>query len=515
MEVNEAQEAYTQELEERLAALEMALETDGWRTLAGGSEQEFSRQGLRTIAELARLNYLKNPIVQRAVDVKRYYVWGQGWTVKAGDADVQAAIDAFLNDTKNDDALTGHEARMQMEIELQCDGNLFLCLFVNQLTGRVRVRNLPFAEVDDILYNPDDAKEPWYYRRVWVETRTDMQSGLAVSERRSAYYPDWRFSPVARPATIGGAPVQWDTPVYHVKVGGFSNWRFGVPEIYDLLDWARAYKDFLEDWASIVRAYRRFAFQLSTPGSKSAVAAAKARLSTGIASEGNPAPIAGSTFVAGEGYNLQPVRTSGATVSAEDGRRLLLMVAAGSGLPETFFGDASIGTLATAKSLDRPTELLMMDRQQLWRDVFANLFEYVLRWAVKAPQGALRSLGRVSRYVEDEQYEEHLTWNADIEGEVTIEFPSLLQHDVSAQVAAIVQAATLGQAGTPAGTIDMPTLSRMLLVSLGAPDAEQIVAALFPDGDVPADAPRPQAEAILASAIQELHRAITEAAAGA
>ena len=510
-------DAYVMELEERLAALEMALETDGWRVLGGGLEQEFSRGGLRQIAELSRLMYLKNPIIQRAVDVKRFYVWGQGWTVESGDEDVQAALDSFLYDAKNDDVIGGHEAHMQLEIELQCDGNVFFCLFTNSLTGRVRVRTLPVSDVDDIIYNPDDAKEPWYYRRAWVEERTDMGTGRSEATQRTAYYPDWRFTPTAQPATIGGAPVLWESPVYHVKVGGFSNWRFGVPEIYDLLDWARAYKDFLEDWASIVRAYRRFAFQLSTPGGKSVVAAAKAKLNTGLASgsETNPAPVAGSTFVAGEGYNLQTVRTSGATVSAEDGRRLLLMVAAGSGLPETFFGDASIGTLATAKSLDRPTELMMLDRQQLWRDVFANLFEYVLRWAVKAPQGALRSLARVERRVEDGQYEEALRWNEGVDAAVSIEFPSLLQHDVQAQVAAIVQAATLGQAGAPAGTIDLPTLSRMLLVALGAPDAEEIVAALFPDGDVPADANRPQAEAMMIDSIKELRRAISEAAAGA
>src|SRR5690606_26615419 len=115
----------------------------------------------------------------------------------------------------------------------------------------------------------------------------------------------------------------------------------------------------------------------------------------------NPPPLTGSTFVAGEGTSLQPVRTSGATVSAEDGRRLLLMVAASSGLPETFFGDASIGTLATAKSLDRPTELMMEDRQKLWRDVFINILEFVRLWAVKAPRGPLRSLGRVVDEIED------------------------------------------------------------------------------------------------------------------
>lgn len=506
-------DAYTMVLEERLAALEMALESDGWRLLAGGSDQEFSRQGLGQISELARVFYLKNPIIQRSVDVKRLYVWGQGWMVKAADPEIQIVLDSFLYDTKNIDVVGSHEARQQLEIELQTDGNLFFAFFVNQVTGRVRVRTIPFADVQEVIYNPDDAKEPWYYKRVWAETRYDMGNGIPATVQRVAYYPDWRYSPTAKEQSIGGAPIRWDVPVYHIKVGGFSNWRFGVPEVYDTLDWARAYKEFLEDWASITRAYRRFAFQLTTPGGKTAVAAAKAKLNTGLASgtETNPAPIPGSTFIASDGANLQPVRTSGATVSAEDGRRLLLMVAAGSGLPETFFGDAAVGTLATAKSLDRPTELQFSDRQQLWRDIFLGMFDYVLAWAVRAPQGALRSLGRIERIVEDGQYEETLLWRDGVDGQVGVSFPPLIEHDIPAMVNATVQAATLGMAGAMAGTFDLPTLSGILLNLLGIDGADEILARLFPDGQVPeeGESERPAAESLMVDAVRDLRDALT------
>jgi len=50
---------YVTELEERLAALEMALESVDWRLLSATSEQEFSRTGLRDISELCSVMYLK------------------------------------------------------------------------------------------------------------------------------------------------------------------------------------------------------------------------------------------------------------------------------------------------------------------------------------------------------------------------------------------------------------------------------------------------------------------------
>ena len=50
-------------------------------------------------------------------------------------------------------------------------------------------------------------------------------TGGTGTVQQTAYYPDWRYTPVTRPATIGGQPVAWDTPIYHIKVGGLSGSR--------------------------------------------------------------------------------------------------------------------------------------------------------------------------------------------------------------------------------------------------------------------------------------------------
>lgn len=477
---------YVIALEERLASLEMALDTMDWRMLTHQAEQEFSREGLRTIADLARVMYLKNPLIQRTVELKVFYVWGQGISVKAAADEVQAVVDAFNEHEDNIAELTGAQAQQLKEVDLQVDGNLFLVLFTNAVTGNVRVRSIPFREVLDIVRDPNDAKRPQYYLRTWTESALQPDGSLRQTPRR-AYYPDWRYKPAARPAEIGDAPVMWESPVYHVRAGGFSDWAFGVSEVYDQLDWAKAYKEFLEDWASIVRAYRRFAFTLTTPGGARGVSAARSRLQTtlgtgGTGMETNPPAVAGSTFVASEGVNLQPVRTSGATVGAEDGRRLLLMVAAGGGFPETFYGDASVGSLATAKSLDRPTELMLLNRQQQWAGVRRDIYRYVQLWAVKAPRGALRGLGTVITEIEDGRVYESIVWNDDdFDAAVTVDFPPLLEHDQRESVGAIVSAATLDGKAL-AGTLDLETTVRLLLTALGEPDVEGAMARMFPDG---------------------------------
>lgn len=475
-------------LEESMSALELALENMDWRLLTHHAQQEFTRPGLKIITEMARIYFLKNPLIKRSILVQMLYVWGQGMQVKSATPEIQDAINAFNDDKKNRAELTSHQARGQKEIELQTDGNLFLVAFPNITTGRVRFRSIDFNEIENIIRNPDDSKEPWYYLRVWTETTTQTQTGAMEQVTRHAYYPDWEYNPIAKPTEIGPYPVLWKSPVYHIKTGGFSHWAFGISEIYAAIDWSKAYKEFLEDWASIVRAYRRFAFSLQTPGGKPGIQAAKTKLNTTMATggtsiESNPSPVTGATFISGPDAKLEPIRTAGATVSAEDGRRILLMVCAATGLPETFFGDVSTGAHATAKTMDRPTELMMVERQNLWRDIFTAIYNYVLLWAVKAPQGALRAFGDVTVERDDGQIVERVVWHDDVDSTLSLTFAPILEQDVATSVNAIVNAATLG-GHPPVGTVDLPTLARMLLTALGENNVDEAIDRMFPDGDV-------------------------------
>lgn len=460
-------------LRETIAELELALEDVGWYKLTFNADQEFSREGLRKIMSLARLFYLKNPIINRCVEVQALYVWGQGVNVQAEDEKVNAVIQRFLDNPKNKTELTSHQAAYLKEVDLQVEGNIFFALFPDSVSGQVLVRTIPPDEIADIICNPEDGKDPWFYKRAW--TQRDVDGGV---QARTAYYPDWRHTRADGGAIPTGAEVVWDTPVYHIKVGALSNMRFGLPEVYQSLDWAKAYKSFLEDWATIIRAYSRFALQLTTKGGKAGIAAAKAKLGTSMSgsnvTETNPPPTVASTFIGGEGTTVSPIRTAGATTSAEEGRRILLMALMGCGIPETLAADVSVGTLATAKSLDRPTELKFKNRQTQWADILGEILDFVIDCDLRATGGMLpkpRGVGKIMG-IDQETGQE-------ISRRVMIDFPPILEHDIDTAITAIVRAATLD--GKPrAGTMDDKTLIRLLLQTLGVQDIDEIIEQLVP-----------------------------------
>jgi len=509
--------------QERLAELELSLEDEGWQLLGGATGQEFSRQGLTIINGLVRLYFLKNPLIRRAILTQTQYVFGQGVNITAKHAVVNEVVQEFLDDLKNRAELTEHQALMIKETELQCFANLFFVFFVNQYKGNVRVRTIPMDQITEIITNPEDSKDPWYYKREWMSSGINAETGQYAVEMFSAYYPDWRFSSTVRPKTIGSIEVRWDEPVYHVAVNRLSDMRFGVSEVYSALDWSRAYKEFLENRATVFKALARFAWNLTTKGGAVGVAAAKAKLSTTLATgnETNPAPATGSTFIGTEGLKMEPLKTAGATAPAEEGRAFRLMVSSATGIFEHYLtGDPSTGNLATAKAMELPMLMMFRDRQQLWASVLTEILNFVIDEAVRAG----RLPGTVGKNVYGEDVVT-LALDKDNENEelrekpicrdIEVEFPNILS-DVETRMAAIVAGATLD--GKPAaGTIEEKLLTRLILEALGIDDIDAILTEMFPpeDEEKPGPGEPPEGEpeeeppeAQFASAVRSLELAV-------
>lgn len=450
--------------ESRIGQLELQLQEQGWMKLDEGAGREFSREALGKIVDLARVNYLKNPLINRAVEIGALYVWGQDISVSAGDEAVQAVVDRFWKDNRR--VLTGQQASRLLEVELEVTGNLFLALFPEQITGQVRVRTVPMEEIREIVTNPDDRYEPWYYKRTWTQRPVD---GGAPKEM-TALYPDWQYQPSTKPESVGKHKVHWDAPVLHVKAGAFPHWTWGVSEVYAALDWARAYKQLLEDDATRSRALARFAWSLSTKGGAGGIAAAKAKIGTTLGANGgetNPPPVAGSAFIAGDGVSLDPIRIAGATLPPDHSTPARQMASAALGIPDHFF-DANQSNLATSKTLDRPTELKYTERREIWIDILTDLVQWVIDRDLEAPRGLL------PKTITEEQRN------------VEIAFPSLLERDTREVVGAIVDAATMK--GSPnAGTLPVDTLSRLLMIALDVNDVDAELTKLADEREERAD----------------------------
>lgn len=460
-------------LTESIADLQLAMDDVGWQRMLAQGEREFTRDGLQQITAVCRLYSIKNPLLVNGLRIRGAYVFGGGVEITGrangkrhdGEQDVNAVLQAFLDDAGNRRAVFGAEAQQRLERALGTDGNLFFSLWTRPATGRVQVRILPWDEITDVICNPDDASEPWLYRRQWTQQTVDPATGIPDSKAMVALYPAIGYRPNQRPSRLGDVEVRWDAPVRHVKVNDLQGWRFGIPDAYPAIDWARAYKEFLEDWARLVKSLSRYAWRMTAKGSTQA-AAIKARVAATPAR--NPVTGAsqdiGGTMIGAPDQVLEAIPKSGATIDSDSGRPLAMMVASALGLPVTMLlaDPGATGARAVAETLDQPTELGMQARRRLWTDVLRDVADYVIRESVRAPKGALK--GMVTR--DDDR--ETVTIAGDTETTVDIAWPDLTGLDPVKLVDAVVKAQGTGV--TPPDIV-----LRLLLTALGVTQVDEIV----------------------------------------
>lgn len=464
-------------LQESIAELQLALEDQGWQRILAWADLEFTAEGRKRAAELCRVTAVANPLMKRGVAIRIGYIWGGGVSIQAraasdedGGQDVNAVVQAFLDDPSNVAAFTGPEAREEKERALATDGNVFLALFTAPLTGQVQVRSIPHSEIGDIICDPEDRAAPWFYQRTYVRTVVDTARAVTREETVTVYYPAEGYWPQIRVGSINGHQVLWDAPVVHVRVNALDGWKFGMPDCYAPLAWARSYKVFLEDWAILVKALSRYAYRVSTKGSK--VPGVKARIAAAPAEN----PISGEhldvggTAVFDESTHLEAVPKTGATIDSNSGRPLAAMVAAGLDVPVTMLlGDPGVaGARATAETLDQPTEHAMRLRRELWSQTFRRILNHVIDQAAKAKRGPLR--GTVVR----DGNRELVTLAGDVEKTVEIVWPEWDSMPVDVLVKAIAAA---DQTNKLPGEV----IARLLLEALGVDDVDEILEEITDD----------------------------------
>jgi hypothetical protein len=459
-----AARAETEFLQESLADVELALEDRGWIALSIQASREFTREGRRRAAALARILAIQNPLVKRGLAIRAGYIWGRGVTITAADPDVNHVLQLFLDDNRQ--SFSGSQAREEGEKTLGTDGDVFRALPTSPLTGRVQVRTIDPCEIDQIICNPDDRDEPWFYLRRYVAQDAGVRyAGLINGQAadRAVLYPALGFKPSARMKSIDGFEVMWDTPVQHVAVNRVDGWSFGIGDAYASIAWARGYKEFLDDWSKLTKSLARYAWRITAPKKSQAQnAATKAR------DAALRAPVLGSeagATAAMASANLEAIPKSGATIDSQSGRPLAAMVAAALGVPVTMLlADPGVtGARATAETLDAPTKNEMTMRRSLWADKDHELFDYVIDQAVKAPKGPLK--GTVAF---DEYGREIILLANDADRAINIDWPSLDDVDVKVLVDAIVAAD-----GT--GKVPPLTIARLILQALGVDDIDDVL----------------------------------------
>lgn len=496
-------EGFPQNSQGAFGDIELALQNVDWMRQINLSWLEFTRWGIQQIILISRLYYIKNPILRRLIDISAAYVFGRGVEISSTDEDANDVLKDFVEDNK---MVLGQIGLAKLEKTKYYDGNLFFAFFPDKLaTGKVKLRTIDATEMQEIISDPDDSDTEWYFKRVWSQKIWNPGNGTWEVKSQEAYYPALNYEPTPKPASFNNIPVMWDVPIHHRKCGEVAKWVFGCPIIYPAIDWARAARRFLEACMTVRLSLASIAATLTTKGGQQAMEGAKQQLSTTVGPSAaiwdtNPTPVSASIFASGPGTTLQAFNTRGGGGDPEDVRQYKLMCCMVCGVPETFLADVSTGNLATATTLDRPTELVFMEKQEAWREDLAIIAKYVLKVSSGASGGKLKEAlgtraGKV-RIVEMRRYQDvtgRWIWEADKNAkakniiEVTVNFPAIREGDIPALITATTSAMTLGNTAGQVVGIDEKAGVRKLYDLLGMDNADELTEAMYNEDEYDPD----------------------------
>lgn len=478
--------------------IQLMLDNLEWRREVNLSLLEFTRWGIQQIINVSRLHYIKHPWIRRGVNLSAAYVFGQGVEISSPDTDANEVLKEWRELNKG---VLGQIALTAEERSKSTDGNLFWASFADrENTGMVRHRIIDATEIQDIVTNPDDATEEWFFRRVWSQRQFDPASGVTRTASVERWYPELRYRPAVRIPAINGIEVDWETPVYHRKCGGIWSWLFGCPRVFPALEWDREGTKFLEAFASVWATLHQIAVTYTTKGGQQAIEGFKQQMQTTVGPtsnllDGNPGAVAGSSAAMGPGSVLAAFKTQGAGGDPSHIKEFRNFVACVLEIPPTWLGDMETSNLSTAKTLDRPTELGFLLKQEEWQEDLTVLATYALEVSAGASSGRLKealdqrgltakgiTICEAARRMDDCHWVyEAAAVPAPNKIEVLCSFPSIREGDTLEEVNSVVAAMTLGNKGGQIVGIDEKEGVRKLSKIAEIDNADEIVEEMFPE----------------------------------
>lgn len=225
------------------------------------SSDEQSDEARRTSQKVSYIRALRDPIVGAVPDSYKRWVIGRGVRYDFADDRAQKIVDDFWKENSMDIKLKKYYWRFIVESEW------FTLLFIDRVSGKVKVREIPPREITNVETNPDDKEDYFSYERTFYNKNT--------RNAHTKYYPDINYYDTIDSKFVNNQSKyrnhkDWqgkDKLVHFVKLMDNREVR-GRVFFERFLNWAEWYKDWVIDRAIINHEKGRVVWILTLKGRK-------------------------------------------------------------------------------------------------------------------------------------------------------------------------------------------------------------------------------------------------------
>lgn len=383
------------------AGASVDADEDQWRPLSGNHARDLEPMKQDRMQKLAKFLWESNLLADRIIELPLAFILGDGVKLTSPDTEAQTVLDKFWYDPINKMDLS----LIEFARELALFGEQCYPVFVNQVNGHVRLGYLDPAEIDKVITDPDNARQP-----IGVHTKKDTKGN----------YRKYRVIINAGEDVFGTRArrkrkTYTDGDCFYFRIRGLASGSRGRSDLLPQMDWLDAYDQFLFGDLDRVAALRAFFWDVTIKGATQPECDARAKSLS--------LPTSGGTRVHNESETwaaVTPEIQSSDTSTA--GRTFRNHVLGGATIPEHWFGGGGDVNRSTAGEMDEPTFKILGMRQRHIKYMLEEIGTFVIyQWAEKA--------GR-RNVVDNPDY-----W-------VTCELPEMVQRDTTKYAAALQQVVT-------------------------------------------------------------------------
>ena len=307
-----------------------------WRKLTGDADRDLSPMTQARMQQMAAYLWESNLMANRLVELGVAYLLAEGVKLTCKDAEAQKVLKRFWRDPINNMPLKLAEKVR----ELALFGEQCYPVFVNELSGHVRLGYLDTRQIATVVNDPANPEQP-----IGVVTKRD---------NRGRQYK-YRVIVLGEDAELFSERTQriraedfGDGEVLLFQLNKFPNGSRGRSDLLGQMDWLDAYDDFLFSELDRIDYLRRFVWDVTMTGADDAAVKKYEK-------EFVP-PGPNSVFVHNDQVKLEP-KTPGlqAADTSQSARLLRNHVLGGATVPEHWFGGGGDVNRASASEMGEPT----------------------------------------------------------------------------------------------------------------------------------------------------------------
>lgn len=409
------------------AGVTVDADEDQWRKISGDGRRDLAPMTQRRMQQVAAYLWESNNLANRLIELPLAYLLAEGVKLTCKDEDHQAQLDRFWADPIN----RLDERLPELVRSLALFGELALPVFVNEITGRVRLGFLDPAKIDTVVTHPENPAQP--IGIVTVKDKKGRQSKYRVLVLGSeADCFSARVQEIRSTFTDGDA-VYWCVN----KLAGGSR---GRSDLLSQADWCDGYDNFLFGELDRAQFLRSFLWDVTLKGGTPAEVKQRAsEIST-------PAP--GSVRVHNDSEVWEALAPGLQAADLTELARVIRNHALGGmTIPEHWFGGGGDVNRAVGAEMSEPTMKLFSMRQRSLKQL-------------------LELLGRLVLLHQVDTNPDSIDWS-DADWKVEAVFPEMSPKDTTKYASALQQVVVATGMAVDAGVLTQATALKIIAAVAG------------------------------------------------